>query len=361
MAWCAILAVFFGATANGEVSLMVVAFVVGGLFHGALNLLVAQAYGLRAFRVPLHAEPRSELAPSAVEANSLAPPVVESVAPSSVAPSSVGLSPAVALSGGEELFEAAATRWIWLRRPATWLCVAQFLVATSFPVVAIQLEDYDLEESWPGLALGGTVLLGLWLGLGGLTFLARFVVCVALSGLATSWLNHGSDARSFAALWTYAGLCIAAVAACAWPFRRFGRWRIDFEPRDYRSDPRTARLALFDLLAVTTVAAVAFAGVRFIGAQFSDSPTDWTTLGILWQLLLVASAASVPLFLALLSGERMPRWLPIATLTSAIVLFASFLLMEDVVVIILIAMHFVALNALVAQWYGARLFRIPAA
>lgn len=207
-----------------------------------------------------------------------------------------------------------ATRIIplWLCRFHSWWFASQVLVNLAAAVFIIRLirDNGSLTEFGLGLLLGQGFLLSLWLALGGLPNVARFigVSCVTLAGglavsdyekAATNWGNWVFETGEIFIVCLFIVLMFHGLIL---PLRWLLGWRLDFDPA-YHGPERTGRLqvGVTHFLAWTTFLAIPCALFRLLPSE------DFTEVGV---ICLKVAAMTLPLAASCaLAALGRPSWL----------------------------------------------------
>lgn len=256
---------------------------------------------------------------------------------------------------------------LWLSRPHSWWFIGQVaanLVATWFIIRLVG--EMDWAELGLGLLIGQGFLLSVWLALGGLGNIARFVsvLLVTLAGALAAgdqrwsipnwmvWLEQSTQVFivSFFMVLLFHGLLL--------PLRWLLGWRLDFDPA-YHAREKTGRLqvGLVHFLGWTTFLAIPCGILRLMPEDGIEEIT-LICLGVSAMTLPVAAT----LFLAAVAKQTW-RWLLFATLV-----FVAAWGIESVLPTMIFTEHFLQFNLgiaaavlgnlVVLRLFGLKLFSV---
>jgi hypothetical protein len=174
-----------------------------------------------------------------------------------------------------------------------WLA---FRLLESRPIVVELVTGYCLAQLF---------LMSFWLALGGLHFVARFIVVTLLTGAGTLAAYQGNSNPGDDTMWIMAGLSgtiMFGIHAILLPLRWLLGWRTDFDRAYHRNTSYgSMQLGLIHLLALTAACAMPFAVVQLFAGQ---STTEWG----LYTLILGALVLLVSFPVALLVTTTKRQW-----------------------------------------------------
>ncbi len=216
---------------------------------------------------------------------------------------------------------------LWFRRLHSWWFVAQVAANVIAAWFIIRLVgEMDWAELGLGLLLGQGFLLSVWLALGGLPNVARFisVLLVTMAGaLAVSDQsslnpNFASWVEQFSQVFIICLFMVLLLHGLLLPLRGLLGWRLDFDPA-YHAPEKTGRLqvGVLHFLGWTTFLAIPCAVIRLMPREdFVEIAT--VCLSVCAMTLPVAAACSLAVV-----GRKTWRWTFFAAVVFGITLAAE--------------------------------------